>query len=184
MSKWFILVPHENDNGCDYFLNSLKDKLDKDNIELAISERPYVLYMVISDYEDESGNFTSFNESMRKIYEKSQRLKFNYSILYRGREYYNKLDRVPNVELITKINRHINFIKPEVFIFNSDEGNIEYFNIKDVVSFVCKNNKYINKLSKIFCGNDLVIPSSESETLNKENINGWNYKRYIYELLF
>jgi len=171
MSKWFILVPHENDNGCDYFLNSLKDKLDKDNIELAISERPYVLYMVISDYEDESGNFTSFNESMRRIYEKSQRLKFNYSILYRGREYYNKLDRVPNVELITKINRHINFIKPEVFVFNDNRNNIEFFNIENVIYFICNNNKYINKLSADSNVNNLVIMSNKPETLNNENIN-------------
>jgi len=153
MSKWMIIAPHAGDevfSSAGGFLAKLACLLEEQKVLLQAQEKPFVLYLTVADYEDESKRYISKDQVMREIYEVSQLLNFNYDILYHGRNYYNNI--VNDTETAKKVIRQIDFIKPEwLFLPEGDPSTIHWsydtclFN--DLISTRIAN--YCNRLTNI-----------------------------------
>jgi hypothetical protein len=136
MGKTMYVVPHEGDE----VLNNIHIEIAQYYYEVigkrpvSIHERPWLLYLVVSDKDTNEG-YTSIQESMYKILERSKAWGFNYRILYKGRKYYDKLDMVPKKDIITAINNDIKFVKPDTLSFVNTDSLIESINLEGIIKY-------------------------------------------------
>jgi len=150
MSKWLIVATHPYDEikgSTGGFLTKLYLDLQKENIELEVHERPYIVYVAIADEDTVDKGHISINQTVHEIYEVSQELKFNYNILLKGREFYNKLNSIHIENLSNLIRREINFVRPEwLFIPQSNRFSSDSI----IVNKVCKDILFIkNKIPNV-----------------------------------
>lgn len=87
------------------------------------SERPFVVYTNISDYEVD-GKFISKQQQYDEIYKASEILKFNWEVMYEGRTYKDNIENVVGKDRFIKdLHARLEFLNPDTVIqpsFNID----------------------------------------------------------------
>jgi hypothetical protein len=194
MGKWMIVVNHPLDELKHFggFLTKLKIDLHKLDINLAVHDKPYVVYLSAADTENK-GQHISVSQMKRYVYETSQFLNFNYNIFFDGRNYYNNIELIPEQELKRKLRNDIRLVRPEFIFLHSQLYFLLDFIKKEFPNITClinseRHGAYVNILKRdAFEFND-VDQLYKAYTLYKELVspfpahNSWEYKYYTMAL--
>lgn len=190
MGKWMVIVEHPLDELKYFggFLSKLKVDLHKTEQDLAVHERPYVVYLSAADIILPRGGHLSIGDMMKSTLDTSKYLKFNYNILYKGRGVYFRTEYLGDEALI-RLKKEIKFIKPE-FIFVA--SNLEFlikpiirmFPTINILSDSSITGNYYNVLKRdVFAFND-VDQLYAAFVLYKDLVlpfpskNSWEHKYY------
>lgn len=148
MSKWTIIVPHVFDE-LKYtggLLSTLLTKQHVSNLELSTEERPYVIFCSIADEDSVEKGHISVSQFYRELYESSQLLKFNYKVIYKGRDYHNNLDGYYG-DLASKLIKEIKFSRPQWLIVPSSINNsTTILDSNFLTAGLCSQDIYFNNL--------------------------------------
>lgn len=103
---------------------------------IAQEEPVYIIYTALANIDEP---FHVTPDSLAKnIRECSKILDFKYEVIFRGRQYYGKLDSMPQIKMEKVLSRRMNFLQPtDIFIpaLNHDSSNnIVNYSIKNLYS--------------------------------------------------
>ncbi len=109
--KLCIISPHPDDDvlGCGGLIKRIKDA----------GGTVHVLFMTIGDTREYSkkGN-SNGNERLEEINKVAKFLKYDsHKILFSGNEFHLKLDTIPQLDLVSKIEESLNSLKPTIVAF-------------------------------------------------------------------
>lgn len=83
-------------------------------------DKPYVIYTVISDYEDKNGKYISKQQQYDEVERASKLLGFNWEVMWEGRSYKNNFtEQVSHEELDKQLLNRLDFLKPSTVITSS-----------------------------------------------------------------
>lgn len=106
--KLLIVSPHPDDEvlGCGGLIKRIKDAGGK----------VYVLFITVGDTQEYSKQGVSNgHERISEIEKVAKYLKYdNYQILFPGNTFHLRLDSIPQIELVSKIEESLNRIKPTI----------------------------------------------------------------------
>jgi hypothetical protein len=151
-NRFLLFAPYHGDEVLTEgfsFLAGCREECLKQGITLAPQDKPYVLYYNVSDFEKKDKGFVSINSVYVNILHTSKVLDFNYDVLYKGREYFKRMDTVAFIELKEKIERQIKFVKPEYLLIPDTQ--FFYFNDYRILQRVLNEILIENKDLKYVC---------------------------------
>ncbi len=103
-----VVAPHPDDEilGCGGLIKKIKDRGGK----------VYVLFITVGDTQEYSGRGVSNgHERISEIEKVAKFLKYDdYQILFPGNTFHLRLDSIPQIELVSKIEESLNRIKPTI----------------------------------------------------------------------
>lgn len=106
--KLLIVSPHPDDEvlGCGGLIKKIKDA----------GGEVYVLFLTVGDTQEYSARGVSNgHERVSEISRAAKFLKYdNYQILFEGNTFHLRLDSVPQIDLVSKIEESLNRIKPTI----------------------------------------------------------------------
>ena len=109
--RLLIVSPHPDDEilGCGGLIKRIKDQGGK----------VYVLFLTVGDTQEYSKRgISNGHERISEIEKVAKFLKYDdYQILFEGNTFHLRLDSIPQIELISKIEESLNRIKPTIIAF-------------------------------------------------------------------